>query len=459
MSMTRLARAIPLALILLAGALCTRPAAAAPAPCAPFSVFPLSITFGSGLNTGTGETVNCFAGKVQAALNSRGQPGGLASLGSDGLVPIAQIPATVALNTAILGAFRVSDTTTPKPTLGYGSVAVQNSSTTAEQIFGPQYPGVGCSTGAATCPYFTVDGVRSAMVIPYGATATNTQGFSAYIANQTPQYNNNGIESGNGVAYFGTITCQVAGSACWHINTTSVDDAANGSPLPADASPRKLIGYEADFSVRHPSSFVQGIVVTGSSSTQPAAADGFSCGPLGGPALWTHCFVVNEGTSLTGLYLGALGKSGPNRQSTPITLNWYDGTATGHLIDVFAAFGGVYARPSQGGSGVVLGTTTDGSAPYLASNSSTATDLDLELRAQGAGRIVARARIIGTAGLNPGGATYATLPPNLGPNDAGIQYWCVNCREPGQPTGQGSGVLVTWNGASWRSSAGGATAN
>lgn len=139
------------------------------------------------------------------------------------------------------------------------------------------------------------------------------------------------MEGGNGVVYFGTITCQVAGSACWSINTTQVDDAANGAPLASDATPRKLIGFEADISVRRPSTIVSGIALAGSSSAQPAAANGFICGPLGGPALWHTCLLVPDGAARTGAYFGSLATIA-NSASAPLDLYYRDSANAWQLI-------------------------------------------------------------------------------------------------------------------------------
>jgi hypothetical protein len=81
-------------------------AAHAAAPCSPFTSFPLVLNFGSGINTGTGEDLNCFAKKVQASLNSlagrAGVANGLATLGSDGTLSAGQLPPAIGANTAAI---------------------------------------------------------------------------------------------------------------------------------------------------------------------------------------------------------------------------------------------------------------------------------------------------------------------------------------------------------------------
>ena len=99
--------------------------AQAAAPCTPFTSFPLVLNFGTGLNTGTGEDLNCFAKKVQASVNTLGglpsmvasnttalaalnakiaAANGLATLGADGLLSAAQAPPALAANTAAMAA-------------------------------------------------------------------------------------------------------------------------------------------------------------------------------------------------------------------------------------------------------------------------------------------------------------------------------------------------------------------
>jgi hypothetical protein len=79
--------------------------AQAAARCDPFTAFPLVLNFGAGVNTGSGEDLNCFAKKTQAAINAiptlKGAPNGFASLDNTGLIPNAQIPFMNALGNTV----------------------------------------------------------------------------------------------------------------------------------------------------------------------------------------------------------------------------------------------------------------------------------------------------------------------------------------------------------------------
>lgn len=282
--------------------------------------------------------------------------------------------------------------TTAPTEMTYGSLN-QNTATTAEQIYRPQYSGAECAAATSGCAYFTVDGVRSTTVIHPGALATNTQAFGGYVANQAVVQTINGVEGGNGVIYFGEITCGVQGSACWGINTGQVDDVTNGGPLPADATPRKLIGYEADISVRHPSTIVQGIALVGSSSQQPAGSNGYTCGALGvSSILWDICFVVPDGTTKVGLNLGSM-KSSASSASSSIDMYYRDASNARQLIraqavnDVLQVTHGGYAN------GLAFVPAQTGQSPSLLVIGTDAV-IGLDLRTVGGGGVTTDAPLI-----------------------------------------------------------------
>jgi hypothetical protein len=79
--------------------------AQAAARCDPFTAFPLVLNFGAGVNTGSGEDLNCFAKKTQAAINAVGgkigQPLGSATLDANGKLASGQIPGINALGATI----------------------------------------------------------------------------------------------------------------------------------------------------------------------------------------------------------------------------------------------------------------------------------------------------------------------------------------------------------------------
>lgn len=82
--------------------------AQAAAPCAPFTTFPLTLNFGTGVNTGTGEDLNCVTKKIQAAVNAlpalKGQAGGFASLDTLGFLPLGQLPTSISGLPALVAA-------------------------------------------------------------------------------------------------------------------------------------------------------------------------------------------------------------------------------------------------------------------------------------------------------------------------------------------------------------------
>lgn len=93
--------------------------AMAAAPCSPFTSFPLTLNFGNGANTGSGEDLNCALRKVQAATNAlpalRGVANGIASLGADGKLVPAQTPFPLTVG----GSLVTPDPFAPEGTLAY----------------------------------------------------------------------------------------------------------------------------------------------------------------------------------------------------------------------------------------------------------------------------------------------------------------------------------------------------
>jgi hypothetical protein len=84
-----------LAVLFAASAICGSIEARAAGECRPFTGFPLSINLGSGINTGSGESLNCFGKKVQDAFSTVGRPNGLAVLDGTGRLSASQLPNSV----------------------------------------------------------------------------------------------------------------------------------------------------------------------------------------------------------------------------------------------------------------------------------------------------------------------------------------------------------------------------
>jgi hypothetical protein len=284
---------------------------------------------------------------------SLGGPGGAAQLGSDGSI-------TVRLSLA-----------SPAAASGAANI-VQTTSRTAQSIY----------SGLVPPTYFTFDGYRSSVVAPLGSTATNTDGFGFYVSNQAVS---NG-QGGNAVGLFGAITCEVDGCSSWGLNPTLIDNSVNGGAV-GSGTGRKLIGAEFDVTATQTGTIIQGISLNGSSTVNPAGADGFSCGSLGGPAIWTHCFVVPDGVAATGLYLGSVQAGGTaNSPSAPILLTSYDSGGASKQIRLQAS-GGVLnvSSPSLANYFALMPAGT-GTTPTISAQG-TDTNVNLGLTAKGTGTL------------------------------------------------------------------------
>lgn len=86
---------LPVLLALMLGSLAPSSARAA-AACQPFSGFPLSVNIGTAPGGGDGESLRCFAMKMQAAFRTLGSPNGIAGLDGEGRLRSAQMPAALA---------------------------------------------------------------------------------------------------------------------------------------------------------------------------------------------------------------------------------------------------------------------------------------------------------------------------------------------------------------------------
>jgi hypothetical protein len=244
----------------------------------------------------------------------------------------------------------ITDSGTLK-TSTYGSLTV-NKGTNAAAVYSPQVPG----------GWFTVDGIRSAVLAPSGSTAINTNGFGFYVKNQATA---SGL-GGNAVGLYGTTTCEVNGCGSWGINPTVIDSttASGGAGV---GTGRKLIGGEFDISVTQSGTTVQGVSLLGSSIVQPGGgANGFSCGALGGPARWTQCFIVPDGVATGGMYLGAVGASGTvNSPSVPLTFTSYNGSGVGVQTQLQGYLGGFNVTNPALANSFYISPASTGNAPSI----------------------------------------------------------------------------------------------
>lgn len=268
-------------------------------------------------------------------------------------------PVTVRLNLAL-------------PPVASGAIAtISNSDATAETIFGPQVPP----------GFYTYDGLRVAMTVAAGSTAQNTEAVGYYVSNKAVSGT-----GGNAVGVFGTTTCEVDGCASWGLNPTLIDGPQNGVTGPG--ANRKLIGGEFDLSATQTGTTIQGIALLGSSSVQPRAADGYSCGRLGASAKWVHCFVVPDGVASGGMYLGAINATGvPNSASAPILMTSYNGTGGASQVAIANEIGALTVRNTAQANFLQLSPTPSGNGPYISAAGSD-TDINLNLYAKGLGTII-----------------------------------------------------------------------
>lgn len=192
---------------------------------------------------------------------------------------------------------------------GY-QVLGQSSSLTAAQIV---------SESGGGGPYW--DAVRGVVKVPALSTAQNTNAIGAYVENSqvsTPT-------SGGGVGLFSYGYSKATDAHTWGGNTLGV--------CKSGIIGCALYGWELDFVANNASDQVLGVILAGSSSTQPAVAIGAQLNDLStqspGTAKWTLGFSCADGV-LNGfcLYAGAAASSGSNVASEPIGFGYRDSGGT-----------------------------------------------------------------------------------------------------------------------------------
>lgn len=187
-------------------------------------------------------------------------------------------------------------------------ITVQNSSTTQGNLFTGTTGGV------------VYDGVRSTVFIPPASTALSGNAFGAYVRNRSA-----GGAAGNGVLYYGLITCGVSNSSCWGENPRIVDsENSTGSGLTGV----RLIGNELDFAAFNAGTTIQGVAADiTASAVQPTFASGYGCTGKAA-AKFTFCFTTNDGGVSTAIAVGALSVSGTSIASQPIQFSYFDSGST-----------------------------------------------------------------------------------------------------------------------------------
>jgi hypothetical protein len=200
----------------------------------------------------------------------------------------------------------------PITTAGF-QIAIQNSSVTQGQIFGP----VTAITGAVW------DAVQSVVYIPPNSTILNAEAFGAYVRNRSAS---SGMSGGGGVGYYGLFTCGVTGTSCWAENYRIVD-CENVSSC-SGIQNAVLIAGEDDFYVGNTcAAGVTGPCVSGGNGPttvgarsvilssfmdrQPNFAFGWSCSNVStisgnNPPFWNSCFSSLNGAAAVAFSIGSL---------------------------------------------------------------------------------------------------------------------------------------------------------
>lgn len=187
-------------------------------------------------------------------------------------------------------------------------VVVQNSSTTAENILTG-------NTGG-----FVYDVMRCALFIPSGNTANNAECFGGYVRNRSAA-----SSTGNGVIYYGFMSCSVSSSSCYGENLRIADSETTAG---AGLTGVKLIGTEHDIAVYNTgTTIIGGTVNLTASSVQPIFAAGWDCTGKTA-ARFTFCFVSEDNSAATALYAGTAGAAGASVASQVITFGYYDSGST-----------------------------------------------------------------------------------------------------------------------------------
>lgn len=337
-------------------------------------------------------------------------------------------------------ALTILDPLSAKPAASYGSLTVQNAATGAADILAPQQPP----------GWFTVDGIRSVIDVPANAKATTTSAFGYYVRNAAPE------RATGATGLYGTTVCVADDSACWGLNPTVIDAPANGTVT--NGRGRKLIGAEFDISVTSPNTVVSGVNVTGSSIAQPAGADAFQVGDLWasnpGVNRWTHGLTIGAATSRIGVLHGAEGLSGALVGSIPDYWDYRDAAGVVHSVVVQGTgLGGL----NVGGTALPNGLTLqpgDAGAPATLVAFGRDADVDLDLRAQGAGSVVTASRLAANGGLYAAGSVVFAVPvqkrvyrtgglPACTASFAGADAFVTDAADPasGQPLRGGGGTF------------------
>lgn len=240
---------------------------------------------------------------------------------------------------------------------GY-EVNIQNSSTTWQTLYQSLH-------GAQKI----WNGAQVAIVNPVGSTNLETDAINFQVANYA--VHSTGV--GNAVGVRGDVYTLTDGGFTWWANP-GFSDTLTGTC--ASCGARDLELMEVDVGIKSANTTWHGIVFTGSTTVNPAAATAVSAGCLAGAVNATTgvCvaqynpapFVVPSGVTTTGLLLGsvaqAVGGSVVSQPSQIIEQDWIDSTGTGQAAtqQVQVAAPPYLSLSSTGTSGYGLAVTGTG---------------------------------------------------------------------------------------------------
>jgi hypothetical protein len=262
-------------------------------------------------------------------------------------------------------------------------IAIQNSSVTQGQIFGP----VTALTGAVW------DAVQSVVYIPPNSTVLNAEAFGAYVRNRSAS---SGMSGGGGVGYYGLFTCGTTGTSCWAENYRLVD-CENVSSC-SGIQNAILVAGEDDFYVGNTCAVgvtgpcpsggnspttvgARSLILSSYMDRQPNFAFGWACSNVStisgnNPPFWNACFSSNNGAAATGLSIGTLKHVPPcptgnppcppvpvvaNSASQAIALSYTDGTGAFQNWEMLVNAGGslVFQSTQPGAAFSVGGLVAD----------------------------------------------------------------------------------------------------
>ena len=266
-----------------------------------------------------------------------------------------------------VGNISVSGANTAPITADGFKISVQNSATTAQNVYSGNLPG----------GWFEYDNIRSTIVVPSGSTHQETA---------LSYYGQNFSTGGNLVGEWGIIQCLTTGSHCWALNPTITDTYDNTA---GHSYASTLVGAEFDFSPYNAGSTICGVCLTGSANAA-AAADGFVVSQLNaaspGTYKWLFGFVANDATSNTAIYVGASTLSGSNLPSMPSSYAYWNASGLEKSITMQASNGGMSFSSSEfsDGIGIIAGNSNVSVSAFGADSV-----VNLNLVPKGGGNVVA----------------------------------------------------------------------